>query len=121
MFQVDFYEKNGKSDVYDFLEDLRRRKDNNKDARIQYEQVVSYIQLLSDNGTMGLPKRIAENIDDGIWELRPGNNRIFFFFFNKDGHYVLLHHFRKKTQKTPPGEIRKAKAERADYIAQKEG
>lgn len=56
MFKIDFYEKNGKSPVYEFLEDLRHRKDTNKDARIQYEQAASYIQLLADNGTKGLPK-----------------------------------------------------------------
>ena len=121
MFKINFYEKNGKSPVYEFLEDLRRRKDTNKDARIQYDQAVSYIQILSDNGTKGLPKQIAEHISDGIWELRPGNNRVFFFFFNDDGSYVLLHQFRKKTQKAPLQEIKKAKREREDYISQKKG
>lgn len=70
-----------------------------KDARIQFSQASSYIQLLSDNGTKGLPKTIAEHLDDGIWELRPGNNRVFFFFYDEDGTYVLLHQIRKKTQK----------------------
>lgn len=31
----------------------------------------------------------------------------------------LLHHFRKKSQKTPPREIEKARAERDDYLARK--
>lgn len=58
-------------------------------------------------------------LEDGIWELRPGNNRVFYFFFENDT-FVLLHHFRKKSQKTPKREIEKAKNERADYIARKE-
>ena len=121
MFEIDFYAKNGKSDVYDFLEMLRAKKSSNKDARIQYEQAATYIQLLSNHGTKGLPKTIAEHLEDGIWELRPGNNRIFFFFYDEDGRYVLLHQFRKKSQKTPQREIKRAKSERADYISQKKG
>ena len=34
----------------------------------------------------------------GIWELRPGNNRVFYFCWRGD-RFVLLHQFRKKSQK----------------------
>ena len=41
MYQIDFYEKrNGISDVWDFLEELRLKSGSNKDARIQYEQII---------------------------------------------------------------------------------
>ena len=120
MFEIDFYEKKGKSEVRDFLEGLRIRVSKSKDARIQYEQVTTYIQLLAENGTKGLPISIAEHLEDGIWELRPGNNRVFFFYYDIGGRYVLLHHMRKKTQKTPRREIKQAKKEREDYIEQKE-
>ena len=119
MFTIEFYEKNGESQVYDFLEKLRKGKDTNKNYRIQYSQVTTYIQLLADNGTNGLPKTIAKHLEDGIWELRPGDNRVFFFFYDENGSYVLLHQFRKKSQKTPPRELKKAKSERADYLIQK--
>jgi phage-related protein len=119
MIQVVFFEKNGESQVRGFLEDLRKRMGTNKDARIQYSQAASYIQLLSDVGTGGLPRSIAEYIENGIWELRPGNNRIFFFFCDEDGNYVLLHQFRKKSQKTPQREIRKAESEREEYLQQR--
>lgn len=33
-----------------------------------------------------------------IWDLRPGNNRIFYFFCDTDG-FILLHSFRKKVKK----------------------
>ena len=118
MYKIEFYEKDGESQIFEFLEDLRKRKDTNKDARIQYAQATSYIQLLSDNGTRGLPKSIAEHLGDGIWELRPGNNRVFFFFFDDDGSFILLHQFRKKSQKTPPNELKRAKNERSDYMQQ---
>ena len=64
-------------------------------------------------------ENITKHIDDDIWELRPGNNRVLYFYFKNDT-FVLLHQFRKKTQKTPKREIDKAKAERDDYLARKE-
>ena len=118
MYQIEFYEKeNGISDVWDFLEFLRERMKTNKDARIQYRQMSLYIELLQSQGTH-LPENISKHIEDGIWELRPGNNRVFYFCFEKNC-IVLLHHFRKKTQKTPFREIERAKAERTDYINRK--
>lgn len=81
-------------------------------------KIMLYIELLQNNGTR-LPDNITKHIDDGIWELRPGNNRIFYFFFQNNT-FILLHHFRKKTQKTPRMEIEKAKSERSDYLSRKE-
>lgn len=119
MYTIEFYENaDGISELWDFLEDLRIKALKNKDARIQYRQISLYIQLLQDNGTR-LNDQITKYIEDGIWELRPGNNRIFYFFY-EDSTFVLLHQFRKKTQKTPKREIIKAKAERADYLGRKE-
>lgn len=63
---------------------------------------------------------ILSIIEDDIWELRPGDNRVFYFFYDKEGKFVLLHHFKKKTQKTPKREIERAKAKRDDYRARKE-
>ena len=118
MFVIDFYENaDGFSDVFEFLESLRGKAGTSKDARIQYGQAARYIQLLQENGT-NLPVEIAKHLEDEIWELRPGNNRVFFFFYDQ-GTYVLLHHYRKKTQKTPQREIKKAKSEMKDYIFQK--
>jgi phage-related protein len=54
-----------------------------------------------------------------VWELRPGNNRIF-YFCSCDNTFILLHSFRKKTQKTPRREIEKALRERNDYLKRKE-
>ena len=77
-----------------------------------------YIQLLEDNGTR-LNENITKHLNDDIWELRPGNNRVLCFYF-KNYTFVLLQQFRKKTQKTPKREIEREKAERDDYIARKE-
>ena len=119
MYTVEFYETaDGRSELWDFLEELRMKAATNKDARIQYKHISLYIQLLQDNGTR-LNENITKHLEDGIWELRPGNNRVFYFFFENDT-FVLLHYFRKKSQKTPKREIEKAKNERADYVARKE-
>lgn len=119
MYNIEFYEKSdGTSDVWDFLEELRTKKDTNKDARIQYKQATMYIELLQNNGTH-LPDNITKHIDEDIWELRPGNNRIF-YFYKVENTFVLLHHFRKKSQKTPRSEIEQAKRERDDYLSRKE-
>lgn len=119
MYTVEFYENaDGKSELWSFLEELRIKSQKSKDARIQYRQISLYIQLLQEYGTH-LQDNITKHIDDGIWELRPGNNRIFYFFFENDT-FVLLHQFRKKTQKTPRREIEKAKAERSDYLSRRE-
>jgi len=74
--------------------------------------------LLADHGTR-LGEKITKHIEDGIWELRPGNNRVFYFYY-KDNTFVLLHQFRKKSQKTLRKEIEKAKAERDDWLSRKE-
>lgn len=119
MFNIEFYSTaDGNSELWSFLDDLQQRAATNKDARIQHKQIVQYIQLLEDHGTR-LGENITKHLDDGIWELRPGNNRVLYFFFTDDT-FVLLHQFRKKTRKTPPREIEKAKAERADWISRKE-
>lgn len=119
MYTVEFYEKsNGESELWDFLENLRIKSTKSKDARIQYRQISLYIELLQEHGTR-LSDNITKHIDDGIWELRPGNNRIFYFFFDNDT-FVLLHQFHKKTKKTPTREIEKAKSERDDYLSRKE-
>lgn len=119
MYTVEFYEtQDGECQVWDFLEGLRIKAATNKDARIQHKQASLYIELLQQNGTY-LNENITKHLEDGIWELRPGNNRVFYFFFQDDV-FVLLHQFRKKSQKTPKREIEKAKRERDDYLSRKE-
>ena len=89
MYRVEFYEtEDSDSQIWDFLEDLRLKAAASKDARIQHKQASLYIELLKQNGTR-LNENITKHIEDGIWELRPGNNRVFYFFF-RDNIYVLV-------------------------------
>ena len=118
MYTVEFYEtRDGQCPVWEFLENLRIKSASNKDARIQHKQASLYIELLQQNGTR-LNDNITKHLEDGIWELRPGNNRVFYFFYENNT-FVLLHQFRKKSQKTPKREIEKAKSERFDYFRRK--
>ncbi|MBQ6900909.1 MAG: type II toxin-antitoxin system RelE/ParE family toxin [Firmicutes bacterium] len=118
MYRIIFYEKSGKSELWNFLETLREQSATNKDSRIQYKQLLLYIQLLQENGR-NLPENISKHLENGIWELRPGNNRILFFFWDGEA-CILLHHFRKKTQKTPRRELEKAEREMMDFLNRKE-
>ena len=116
MFNIEFYTNAyGDSELWDFLDDLQQKAARNKDARIQHRQIAQYIQLLEDHGVQ---PNITKHLEDDIWELRPGKNRIL-FFYHKNDTYVLLHHFRKRTPKTPRREIEKAKTERDDWISRK--
>ena len=116
MYQVVFYEdENGISEVEEFLKYLAQRAGDDKDARIQLKQLMYYIELLQYNGTR-LPESITKHITENIWELRPGDNRVFYFFFQNNT-FVLLHHFRKRTQKAPQREIEAAKRERDRFLA----
>lgn len=118
MYNIEFYEdSNGRSELWEFLESLRVKAATNKDARIQYKQISLYIQLLEDNGTR-LNENITKHLDDDIWELRPGNNRVLYFYFQNDTFVLCINS--AKNSKTPKREIERAKAERDDYLARKE-
>ena len=75
------------------------------------------LKLLEEKGNeLRLP--YSENLGDGIFELRTiqGNNivrNLYFFIIGKK--IIITHGFSKKTQKTPPEEIAKAKNYREDY------
>lgn len=114
-YKIDFYrDKNDKSELADYINSLLLKADTNKDARIKYNQIYSHVKLLAENGT-NLSAKYTKHIDEDIWELRPGDNRIFYFCWLEDT-LVLLHHFIKKTDKTPQNEINRAKFERDEYI-----
>ena len=114
MYEVIIYEdKNGKSEIRDFLKRLHLQSSTNKDAKINMNKIYSYINALERIGTrIGNPT--VKHIDGELWELRPLKNRIFFFYW-KDNKFVLVHHFVKKTPKTPKREIEKAKGNIRDF------
>lgn len=111
MYKILFYQdKNGSEPVAEYLAALAAKKD--KDSRIKLNKIRDYLKTLSEYGTRAGEPYI-KHLDGDIWELRPLRDRILFVAWTNNS-FVLLHHFMKKTQKTPPREIEKAKRELAD-------
>ena len=80
-------------------------------------KVFGRIELLEANGSLlGMP--FARHVEDGIWELRtPQGNDItrVLYFFTQGKKVWLTNGFVKKTQRTPPAEIKRAKKIRQDW------
>ncbi|MBQ5563736.1 MAG: type II toxin-antitoxin system RelE/ParE family toxin [Clostridia bacterium] len=85
-------------------------------------KILKTIAMLQNNGTE-LRMPYSEYLEDGIFEIRAkvgtDISRVLYFFVV--GHKIILTNgFIKKTQKTPKGEIEKAKQYRKDYLSRKE-
>ena len=109
-FIVIAYEKeDGESPVEDFI--------NGLDVKMR-AKMYGLLSILQEKGNT-LREPYSKHLDDRIFELRykVGNNitRVLYFFYY-EGKIILTNGFVKKTQKTPPEEIRLAKERRADYI-----
>ena len=117
MYEVIFYtDVHGVSPVKELILDLDARAPSNKDARVQLKQIYFQLNLLEEIGTYS-SEDITKHLQEGIWELRPGKNRILFALW-KENKFIVLSHFRKKGQKTPVKEIEKAKRNLEDWIKQ---
>lgn len=108
-FEVIFYEKeNGDCPVEEFLSSL--------DVKMR-AKMVGLLELLEEKGNQ-LREPYSKSISDGIFKIRckVGNNitRVLYFFYF-EGKIILTNGFVKKTQKTPPEEIKLAKERRADF------
>lgn len=108
-YTVEFYEtEKGENPSLDFI--------NTLEVKLR-AKVFRDLKLLEEKGNeLRLP--YSENLGDGIFELRTiqGNNivrNLYFFIIGKK--IIITHGFRKKTQKTSPEEIAKAKNYREDY------
>ncbi|MDR2569080.1 MAG: type II toxin-antitoxin system RelE/ParE family toxin [Oscillospiraceae bacterium] len=115
MYDVIFYsDAKGNEPIAEYILELRQSSFANKDARVNLNKIVAYLDLLCEYGTrVGEP--VVKHLDDNIWELRPLRNRILFAHY-KNRIFILLHRFVKKTEKTPKMEIEQAKRLLADYI-----
>jgi len=107
VYDIIFYQDTkGYSELLVYIEILNTKACKSKNERIMLKQIRFYINILERLGTRaGEP--FIKHIQDEIWEIRPGNNRILFFAWS-DNKIVLLNHFRKTTNKTPKNEIEKA-------------
>lgn len=113
-FQVEFYtDESGRKPVKDFLLSLDRK---------MRAKLVTLIGLLEDNG-YELREPYSKYLSEGIFELRAKQSsnitRVLYFFFI-GRRIVLTNGFVKRTQKTPPEEIERAKRYRSLYLRRKE-
>ena len=115
MYTIEFYyDRNGRSEILEFLDALQEKAETSKSDRINRAKILTYVSALAEYGTrIGQPT--VKHIEGSIWELRPLSNRIFFFYW-KDNTFVLLHHFVKKSQKTPEKELERARLNLKDFI-----
>lgn len=112
MYDIIVYEdKNGKSEIQEYLKYLSIKKDKN--SKIKYNKIIAYIRMLKQNG-LNIGEPYIKHINNEIWELRPIRDRILFasWYNNK---FILLSVFTKETQKAPQREIEKAKRILEDY------
>ena len=115
-FEIVFYSsEDGKEPVAEFLDSLEAKMS---------AKLVGLMEILEEKGTE-LRMPYSEHIEDGIFELRckQGNNitRVMYFFY-VGKKIVVTNGFIKKTQKTPPKELKLAKERRTDWLKrQKEG
>ncbi len=94
----------------DYLAELKRSGAKKDEAKILHA-----VERLRNRGVQELAQiALAKKMND-VWELRPKPHRIFFFFDSGRQTYVLLHGYRKKSQKTPPGEVEMAERLRTEY------
>jgi len=113
-FTIEFYTKtDGAKPAEEFLDKL----DNKMRAKM-----IRVIQTFKAKGTE-LREPYSKHLDDGIFEFRSqvGNNisRVLYFFI-VGRRAILTHGFIKKTNKTPPDEIQKAKRYRRCFLNRKE-
>ena len=112
-----YSDSKGNEPIAEYINGLRAKIYTNKNARVNFNKIIAYIDLLCEDGTrIGEP--VTKHLDGEIWELRPLRNRILYAYY-KDDTFILLHHFIKKTEKLPCRELEKAKSNLADYIARK--
>lgn len=109
-FVVEFYEvQNGERPAEEFLNEL--------DTKMRSKLVMT-LKVLQEKGN-GLREPYSKHLEDGIFEVRGKvgtdiSRVLYFFYFG--GKIILTNGFIKKSQKTPRGEIEKAKAYRKDFL-----
>ncbi|MEK6564541.1 MAG: type II toxin-antitoxin system RelE/ParE family toxin [Candidatus Omnitrophota bacterium] len=85
-----FVDKTGKVPVKEFITSLTLK---------EQAKIFAYIRELKKQGN-NLRRPMADYLKDGIYELRPKDNRIFYFFYLRDS-AVLVNAIKKRTSEIP--------------------
>ena len=90
-----FVDKDGNKPVREFIHSLTEKEQT---------KVYAYITELKMQGN-NLRRPMADYLEDGIYELRPKDNRIFYFFYLRD-RAILVHAIKKHVKKVPGNDLR---------------
>ena len=90
-----FVDKDGAKPVKEFIDSLTQK---------EQAKVYAYIRELKRQGN-NLHRPMADYLEDGIYELRPKDNRIFYFFYLRD-RAILVHAIKKHVNKIPKGDLK---------------
>lgn len=89
-----FIDERGEKPVKEFIDTLPLK---------EQAKIMAYLDELKKQGH-NLRRPMADYLSEGIYELRPRDNRIFYFFYLREN-AILLHAIRKKTDKIPQGDM----------------
>lgn len=107
MYDLIFYPSEEKPLLNDFFKILIKENDS-----MGYQEVERFLNALRKYGLKINNKFSPEAIKylkAGLYELRPGNYRIFFTIKKSENSFYILHGFKKKSNKTPQKELIKAR------------
>jgi phage-related protein len=90
-----FVDEDGRRLVKDFINSLTKK---------EQAKVYAYITELKDQGN-NLRRPMADYLRNGIYELRPRDNRIFYFFYLRD-RAVLVHAIKKHVNRIPAHDLK---------------
>jgi phage-related protein len=111
MYTIEYVELENSKPFEEFMESL-----SIKDRAYLYEKIVYFLELKNNN--LPIEESLSKHLEDKIFELRASlrdNITRVFYFYIQDQKIIITHGFIKKTQKTPPKEIAKAKSLRDQY------
>ena len=96
MFQICYFvEQRGRIPAAEFIDSLTEK---------EQAKVFGYLHELKKKG-FRMRRPMAEYLREGIYELRPKDNRIFYFFF-LDNNIVVLHGIKKNTKRVPDRDLK---------------
>ena len=110
-FEFDFAMQGDSIPMIEFLESL-----SIKERAMIYKNIEKLIEYKNNN--YSLSPKFSKHLDDGIFELKvqlKNKTSRSLYFYEAEQMIIFTNGFIKKTQKTPPKEIAKAKKIREEY------
>lgn len=112
MFEIEYYEENGRFPVFEFIQGLTPK---------EQAKILREIDLLKEFGlALGLPHiKKMQGDYNSLWELRvkqSTNDFRIFYFAVSGGKFVLLHAIRKTSEKTPKRQLETSLNRMKNYL-----